>query len=797
MAMTSSPRILRAPRAAFAAALAAAALAAALPAPASAAVSGKWNKLENCVLADGYMDGDSFHVRHANKDIIIRLYFVDTPETDTTHEDRNRDQADYFGIKESQVIPVGQMGKKFTQRTLSGEKFTVWTRWEDAMGSSRQKRYFGIVEIGKDDLAELLVQNGLARVYGASAVMPNGRNVDEEFDRLRQMERRAKAKRLGAWSKAAKKGQLKEGEGEGGMFDEGSGGDLSIDASSGRTDFAWDDDDFESLGEYGDKWQNVPTVAFLRAEAFVNKEQFEDAEIEMRKLLRRFPSHPQRPRIEFYLALSLAMQEDFDHAVPRFKDWLKKHPDHPLAPDVRYWMPICLYYAGKYDEALPYFDAYAKENPHSVYAPEATYRAACCRYALEDYERCAEDVASWLRDHPDHYFRHEATIMRGDALAALSEFDDAKDAYRLAMVPPAGPFYYMALAQIARVHKALAEPEEYDEMSREYVQYIKDMPQDPNIIDAAWNAGWALRQLHAADKAIRLYWQMIELHGNVPAWEGFDLMLADLAKMYPPRSGEYDEALRERYDRALSNRRLTLAARLDAARIQRLPEAEQTAAVAAFSSRFRTDWLGPETLAWIGGEWLDHGMVSNGVESLELLLERFPDSRHVPGAQLHLARQALADKRWEDAFSLADAVLGNAAELDVYVEATFCRAEALRALKHYGEAISDYNAVLANRAAPRRLKPDALLGIAACLEAQKEWNQANAYYQRVYVLYGAYKKPVAAAYLGSAACFEKTGEKQKAVNTYNEFLASDASHGTPEAALARQRRDAIAQGATP
>ena len=182
-----------------------------LPAPARAAVSGKWNKLEDCVLADGYMDGDSFHIRHKNKDIIIRLYFVDTPETDKTHEERNKAQADYFGIKDSQVIPVGQLGKKFTQKVLKGERFTVWTRWEDAMGSSQQKRYFGIVQVGKEDLAELLVQNGLARVYGASAVMPNGRSVDEEFDRLRQMERRAKAKRLGAWSKAAKKGKLSAG----------------------------------------------------------------------------------------------------------------------------------------------------------------------------------------------------------------------------------------------------------------------------------------------------------------------------------------------------------------------------------------------------------------------------------------------------------------------------------------------------------------------------------------------------------------------------------------------------------
>ena len=770
--------------------VAAALLALAATPPARAAVSGKWNKLEDCVLADGYMDGDSFHIRHKNKDIIIRLYFVDTPETDKTHEERNKAQADYFGIKDSQVIPVGQLGKKFTQKTLKGERFTVWTRWEDAMGSSQQKRYFGIVQVGKDDLAELLVQNGLARVYGASAVMPNGRGVDDEFARLRQLEHRAKAKRLGAWSKAAKKGQLRE---DGGMFDLG---EEDGEEGGGRRPFAqaWDDEDFADLGEYNDKWANVPTVAFLRAEAFVNTERFEDAEIEMRKLLRRFPSHPQRPRIEFYLALSLAMQEEFDEAVSRFKDWLAKYPDHPLAPDVRYWMPISLYYDGKYAEALPLFDAYSKQNPYTVYAPEAVYRAACCRYALEDYQGAADGVAAFLRDHPDHYFRFEAAIMRGDALAALGEFDAAKAAYRIAMEPAAGPFYYMALTQAARLHKALAEPEEYREMSKEFVQYIKDMPQDSNIIDAAYQAGWALRQTQESDKARRLYWQMIELHGNVPAWEGFDLMLADLAKLYPRGTDEYDADLRKYYDKALSERRLSLAARLDAARIQRLPDADQTAAVAAFSGRYKTDDLGPETLVWLGREWLAHGMVTNAVATLEFLVDRYPESRHLPEAQTLLARQAVQAKDWPTAFSYADTVVGSAAELDIYIEATFLRAEALRGLGRHGEAITAYNEILANRAAPRRLKPDALLGIAACLCAQKEWNQANAYYQRVYVLYGAYKPQVAAAYLGSAACFEQTREPQKAISTYDAFLESDASRGTAEAAVARQRRAALTGG---
>ena len=759
-----------------------------------AAVSGKWEKFEDAVLSDGYMDGDSFHVRANNKDIIIRLYFVDTPESDKQFEDRNKDQADYFGISDTQVVPLGTKAKKFTLKTLTGRKFTVWTRWEDALGSSQQQRFYGIVQIGKDDLGELLVANGLARVYGGSTVLPDGTSIDAQFSTLRQLERRAKAKRLGGW---AKKKKLKDGveisDAEG-MFDvedaEGEDAESAPDAKP-----AWVEDE-EEIGVYADKWPNVPTVAFLRAEAFVNAEQFEDAEIEMRKLVRRFPEHTQKARIEFYLALSIAMQERFEEAVALFQAWMNAYPNHILAPDVQYWMPISLYYDGKYQESIPYFDTYAQKYPMSIYAPEATYRAACARYALEDYQRVADDVAAWLQQNPEHYFRHEAAIMRGDALAVLGNLEEAKAAYRLAMAPAAGPFYYMALTQIARVHKALGEEADLRAMSADYVQYIKDMPQDSNIIDAAYQAGAALRQLKRPDQARNLYWQMIERHGNTPAWEGFDLMLKDLAGLYPRDTDDYAKDLRARYERALADRRLTLAARLSWAEAQILPPDQQARQLAIFAGRFKSDYLGPETLLWLGRSWIENGMAASGIPNLELLLEKFPDSMSVPEAQTLLAQQALLNKEYATTLSYANTVLANAATVDLVLEATFLRAESLLGLGRHGEAITDYNAILANRAAPRRLKPEALLGIGACLEGQQEYSQAVAYYQRIYVLYRAYSAAVVKAYLRSGDCFEKIGDKAAALNSYREFLDSEFAPGTAAAATARQRIAALS-GAAP
>ncbi|MDR0993986.1 MAG: tetratricopeptide repeat protein [Verrucomicrobiota bacterium] len=745
---------------------------------------GKWEKLENAVLGDGYMDGDSFHIRHNNRNIIIRLYFVDVPESDATHVERNQEQADYFNVPLARVIPIGKKAAQFTKKTLGGKKFTVWTRWQDAMGSSSQKRYFGYVRLGKEDLGELLAANGLARVYGASTVSPEGETVNAQFEKLRQLERRAKAKRLGGWAKQ-KKGQDDTVEG---MFD------AALDELDDAGTPAWLEDE-EDVGVYGDKWPNVPIVAFLRAEVFINTEQFEDAEIEMRKLVRRFPEHPQKARIEFYLALSIAMQERFEEAVERFQAWLRTYPDHMLVPDVQYWLPISYYYDGRFEQALPLFENYGKHYPMSVYAPEATYRAACCLYAMEDYERCARDLRHWLQQHPDHYFRFEATIMLGDALAVLGNLAEAKEAYRAAMVPAAGPFYYMALTQIARVYKALAEEEDFQAMAADYVQFIKDMPNDGNIIDAAYNAGWALRQLKRNDQARNLYWQMIERHGNTPAWEGFDLMLDDLAGMYPRNSGDYAKELRARYDRALADRRLTLASRLAWAEARMLPADQQARQLALFSGRFTADYLGAETLAWLGEAWINNGMEANGISNLELLLEKYPDSRHVPQAQTLLAEQALANKEYSTALVLADTVLNNAAEIQYIMDATFYRAEALRGLERYADAIEDYNAILANRAAPRHLKPEALLGIAASLEAQQEYAQAIPYYQRIYVLYGAYRNAVIQAYLRSGVCFERLHEPQKAIQTYREFLASDYAAGTAAASQARQRLAALSGGA--
>ncbi|MGD9782392.1 MAG: thermonuclease family protein [Kiritimatiellia bacterium] len=154
-----------------------------------------WQTLANCRLVESRTnDGDSFRVRWNGGEWTVRLYFADTPEADTRFRDRTRAQAEYFGITEGQAVEVGKTAKAFTRDALKGG-FSVRTRWQGVFGNKGATRKYGIVSVKGQDLAELLVANGLARIHG----MGIGGKTWEEVERLKALEAKAKAAKRGAW----------------------------------------------------------------------------------------------------------------------------------------------------------------------------------------------------------------------------------------------------------------------------------------------------------------------------------------------------------------------------------------------------------------------------------------------------------------------------------------------------------------------------------------------------------------------------------------------------------------------
>jgi endonuclease YncB( thermonuclease family) len=105
----------------------------------------------------------------------------------------------YFGIDPHAAVSLGRDASAFTKAALA-KPFTIYTRWRQVFGSGR---FHAIVITNEGtDLAELLVKNGLARIYGTRTPLPDGRNSRMYRAQLKTLEERARRNRLGGWKRA-------------------------------------------------------------------------------------------------------------------------------------------------------------------------------------------------------------------------------------------------------------------------------------------------------------------------------------------------------------------------------------------------------------------------------------------------------------------------------------------------------------------------------------------------------------------------------------------------------------------
>jgi endonuclease YncB( thermonuclease family) len=162
----------------------------------------EWTTLSDCrYVAHQNNDGDSFHVRCGADAFVLRLYFVDTPETNLTYGERTRQQAEHFGATLDETLKAGAKARVFVRDALK-TPFTVLTRKAYAQGAARDPRYYGMVQVGGMGLDEILVLAGLARVKGVAVNIPGGEKARAHSQRLLVLEEHAKQKRRGLWARA-------------------------------------------------------------------------------------------------------------------------------------------------------------------------------------------------------------------------------------------------------------------------------------------------------------------------------------------------------------------------------------------------------------------------------------------------------------------------------------------------------------------------------------------------------------------------------------------------------------------
>ena len=159
-----------------------------------------------------WADGDSFNVRFPDgSEQTVRIYGADCMEWHVNDESvarRLRAQRRYFGIADgvaadsiSQARGFGEAAAKRTSELLE-KPFTVHTSFADGRGDSKFKRIYGFVTTSTgDDLATVLVREGLARAFGVARRLPDGTSAQEYRKHLEDLELTAAGARRGIWAK--------------------------------------------------------------------------------------------------------------------------------------------------------------------------------------------------------------------------------------------------------------------------------------------------------------------------------------------------------------------------------------------------------------------------------------------------------------------------------------------------------------------------------------------------------------------------------------------------------------------
>jgi endonuclease YncB( thermonuclease family) len=163
-----------------------------------------WQRLDNCRYVDHQgNDGDSFALLCGSQKFILRLYFVDAPETGLQYGERVREQAEHFGATLDDTLKAGQRAKDLARNAL-GAGFIVLTKKASAPGRSSEPRYYGLVHAGGRYLHEVLLLEGLARPKGVTTTLPDGERSRDYLKKLGALEEQARAQRKGAWARSAR-----------------------------------------------------------------------------------------------------------------------------------------------------------------------------------------------------------------------------------------------------------------------------------------------------------------------------------------------------------------------------------------------------------------------------------------------------------------------------------------------------------------------------------------------------------------------------------------------------------------
>lgn len=302
------------------------------------------------------------------------------------------------------------------------------------------------------------------------------------------------------------------------------------------------------------------TRQYAAAVGFQNQKLYEDAIVEWRAFLRKFPNDARGRKAEHYLGTCCLQEEDYQQAITAFTNVTQGNGRFDLMDQTLLNLGIAWYGQAQkssrpadYRNAEQAFDRMLSSFGNSEFAPRAVYYKAECLFQREAHEEAAQTYATFVQKYPSHNLHADALYGLGTAYEAAEKKQLAEKAF----AQFASKYNKHPLATEVRMRQADLLFSAGEFAAAENVFEVIAADKDFKLADLAMlRQARCLYEQHELTAAARLYWNVPRNFRNTKYYdaailagakcyyleERFDLASSGLERLVERTGAEAEEA---------------------------------------------------------------------------------------------------------------------------------------------------------------------------------------------------------------------------------------------------------------
>ena len=524
---------------------------------------------------------------------------------------------------------------------------------------------------------------------------------------------------------------------------------------------------------FGSKGKQLPTVLFLKGEAYREDQNPGKARLAYEKLGDDFPADPLAPKAIFLEGFLYLQEDDNDGALFQFNQLSRKYPKSGMVEDADYWSGMAMAFAKDYQGARQHMKAYLdRYGKSSKYRKEALFRIAVCTFSMAEYEESITLLKAFNAKYPGDPLCNESNLLLGDAYLGQGKMEEGFAAYD-AVLPESRRFFEDAWFKKAKAYRLLGDLAAMRVHCRKFIEQYPDSNRMP---EAVYWIGWAWLKEGKTDEARKLYRDVIEQYGDNPKMFSMADVFSGLPKVYQKEGSEGRGQLLLQLEkwkaRAEAQGKKTEALRSAWEKSQLLAKSSPSTSRAELMAAAK--WLdskeqNPLLTVSCAEALLDAGNILTAKKILKDVRKWHP--RAMQKDRIYAALGRIAAEQGEPAEAIRfyekfEKETANSARLG---EVLAAKAQLQLKMGSEVAARETLESILEQKIVPAVQKARTLLELGNSFARSGDYRKAIVFYERIYVAYGKFGELNAKAYWERGNALEKLKLPRQALQTYREL----------------------------